>query len=355
MTRNRVVTVLALVGLAAGGLTVLMAAREPGEKAAPPRATPQAAALVCLGTVDTEEKMTSIFPDNFPQPSRVVKVLAREGDEVKKGQPLLELDRQFYIFRVDEADKGVLAAEAELRKAQAVIRAHREGIKVYELELEAKQAELNARKEEFDQTKKAVEADRKSRVDLLIPQANLTAAEKALAAAKLKLETQKIEVPTYLEDLANAGVAQKKELKKQAELARDMATCTAPADGRIVRSFVADGSQFGPTMSREPAYWFVKTGPRIVRAEVTQEFAGRIAEGQPAEIEDESDASQKWTGRVTKVGDQFLPKRHANGNALDIFPVNSDPVLECLVSIDLAGGQAAPKFGQKVRVSIPKK
>jgi membrane fusion protein (multidrug efflux system) len=354
MTRNRVVTVVALVGLAAGGLTVLMAAREPGEKPAPP-AKPQAASLVCLGTVDTEEKMTSIFPDNFPQPSRVVKVLVREGEEVKKGQTLLELDRQFYDLKVGEAETAIKAFEAELRKAQAVIRAHREGIKVYELELEAKQAELDARKEELEQTKEAVAGLRKSKVDLLLPQANVTAAEKALAAVRLKLETQKIEVPTYLEDLANAGVAQKKELKKQAELARDLATCTAPADGRIVRSFVAEGSQFGPTMSREPAFWFVKKGPLIVRAEVTQEFAGRMSDGQPAEIEDESDASQRWTGRVTKVGEQFLPKRHANGNALDIFPVNTDPVLECLVSIDLAGGQAAPKFGQKVRVTIPKK
>jgi len=55
---------------------------------------------------------------------------------------------------------------------------------------------------------------------------------------------------------------------------------------------------------------------------------------------------------VTKVGDQFLPKRHSSGSALDIFPVNDDRVLECLVSIEAPPGLAPPRFGQKVRITI---
>ena len=50
-------------------------------------------------------------------------------------------------------------------------------------------------------------------------------------------------------------------------------------------------------MSREPAFWFVKEGPLVVRAEVTPEFAGRVAEGRTATIEDESDDRQRWKGR----------------------------------------------------------
>ena len=34
------------------------------------------------------------------------------------------------------------------------------------------------------------------------------------------------------------------------------------------------------------------------------------------------------------------------------MPVNDERVLECQVSIDLAPGEAPPRFGQKVRVTL---
>ncbi len=354
MTRNRVVAALALAGLVGLGLTLLAAAGQPGAKV-PEQAKPAPAAtdrhLVCLGTVDTEDKLIGIYPDNFPQASQVTEVLVQEGDEVKKGQPLLKLDTEMYALKVSEADAGVKAAEADLAKARAMIRAHGDAIKVYDLELEAKQAELDARKEELEQARKSVKDGSRNPVELLVPAANVKAAESNLVAARMKLETQKAEVPTYLEDLANAGVTRARELKRQAERALAQATCTAKADGKIIRSFVSEGSQFGP-MSREPAFWFVKKGPLLVRAEVNQEFAGRVSKGQSATITDESDNKQVWKGRVTKVGDQFLHKRQSNGSALDIFPVNDDRVLECLVSLEPANGQPMPRFGQKVRISL---
>ena len=135
-----------------------------------------------------------------------------------------------------------------------------------------------------------------------------------LEAAEVKWKGLKDEVPNYLVELAQQGVERAQNLKAQAERVRAQTTCTAKADGKIIRSFVSEGSQFGP-MSREPAFWFVKKGPLLVRAEVTQEFAGRVAQGQAAVIQDESDDNQEWTGKVTKVGDQFLPKRHSSGSA----------------------------------------
>lgn len=359
MTRNRAVPLLTLLGLTGAGLTVLMAAGGPSHKPADP-AQPSLppTRLVCLGTVDKEARMIGIFPDNYPQPSQVIKVLVEEGDEVKKGQPLLELDREAYEVKIAEADAGVAAAQADLAKARALVRQHADHVKVLEQELLAKEAELAAKKKELTQIEEAVAQGNRNKVDLETPRANVTAADLTLRAARLKWEFARGESPTYLVDLATAGVIQKKELKRQAELALQKATCTAKADGRIVRTFVAAGSSFGMA-TQEPAFWFIKKGPLLVRAQVTQEFAGRLAEGQSATIEDETatpeDLAQNqrvWKGRVTKVVDQFLPKRNSSGGALDIFQVNDDRVLECLVSIEVAPGQAPPRFGQKVRVLI---
>jgi multidrug resistance efflux pump len=203
----------------------------------------------------------------------------------------------------------------------------------------------------LEQAREAVKNGFKNKVELLVSQANVKAAEKNLVAARMKVETQKAEPPTYLVDLANAGITRASELKRQAERALAQATCTAKADGKIIRTFVSEGSSFGPT-TREPAFWFLKKGPLLIRAEVTQEFSGRVTKGQSATITDESDDKLVWKGWVTKVGDQFLHKRQSNGSALDIFPVNDDRVLECIVSIDPAEGHAPLRFGQRVRISL---
>src|SRR6516162_1921131 len=130
MTRNRVVAALALVGLVGIGLTLLAAAGQPTGKTtepAKPASTATDRHLVCLGYVDTEERMVGIYPDNFPQASQLTKVLVKEGDDVREGQKLLELDTEMYALKVSETDAGVKAAEADLAKARAMIRAHGDG------------------------------------------------------------------------------------------------------------------------------------------------------------------------------------------------------------------------------------
>jgi multidrug resistance efflux pump len=354
VTRNRVLTALALVGLLGAGVTVLVAARSPTDKAADPaRPAAPLKKLVCLGHVDTEDKMIGIFPDNYPQPSQVLKVLVREGQEVKKGAPLLELDRSMYELKVGEADYAIQAANDDVAKAQALVDTHKVELEYLEKVWKAKEATVEAKRKELEQIRKAVEltTGNKNRLDVEAAQAALTEAELNLDAAKVKWQGMKGLVPTYAVNLAQLGVQRAQNLKAQAERARDQVACTAKADGRIIRIFVSEGSLFGPA-TREPAFWFVKTGPLLVRAEVTQEFAGRATQGQTATIEDETDDKQRWTGRVTKVGDQFLPKRHSSGSAIDIFPVNDERVLECLVSIDEAPGKPAPRFGQKVRITL---
>ena len=358
MTRNRVVTALALVGLVGVGLTLLAAAHEPGDRPPEP-AKPTASTdqqLVCLGTVDTEDKMIGIYPDNFPQPSQVTKVLVNEGDEVRKGQPLLELDTEMYTLKVAEAEAGVKAALADLAKAEALVAAHRVEMDYLDKTWKAKQAAVEAKRKELEANKQAAEITKnKNILDIEAATAALQEAELNLDAARIKWQGMKDQAPTYAVELANAGLTRARELKRQAEHALAQATCTAKAAGTIVRSFVSEGSQFGPTVSREPAFWFVKKGPPLVRAEVTQEFAGRIHQNQRATIVDESanrPEDPRWTGKVTRVGNQFLPKRHSSGSALDIFPVNDDRVLECIVSLDLDKGQAPPRFGQKVRIRL---
>jgi multidrug resistance efflux pump len=351
MNRNRIFSVVAVLAVAGLGLTALMAAREVGDKTTDPPAKPVVAGkkLVCQGSIDTDDRITSIFPVNFPMSSRVIAVLVKEGDMVTAEQPLLKLDKELLDLKVNEAADLIAAANAEAEKAEALIRAHRSRLEVLDLELSAEEAKLEAKKKELDEAKRAVKNGQRNSVELEAPEAAVKAADLTLRAKRLELDLAKPESPIYLRSQAKANQGHAEILKREAERARDQMSCKAPTDGKIVRSFVSEGSTF-TIQSREPAFWFLKKGPLIVRAEVTQEFARRIVKGQTATVQDESDSKQEWRGKVVKVGDHFLSKRQGNTGLLDFMPTSDDRVLECIISLEPVAEM--PRFGQKVRVTL---
>jgi len=351
MTRGRIFTFLAILALSTGVLTVFMTSRAAGDKPADPKPVADRI-LVCWGDIDTEDRFVGLFPENFPMPARVTKVLVKEGAEVKKGQPLLEFDNEQLSLKVREAENGIKIALAEKAKADGAVRTHTVLVNEAEKLWEAKQANLASKEYEFKEAEdvsKLFKGGKK--LELEAARSAVKEATLNLAAANIKWEGLKAEVPTYFVQSAEQNVKHKETLKAQAEQARDLLACKAPADGKIIRSFVTEGANFG-MQSREPAFWFLKKSPLIVRAEVTQEFAKGVRVGKLATITDDSDESLVWTGVVTKVGEQFLPKRHGGASILDLMPVSDDRVLECHVSIDTEAGKAGPKFGQKVRVTL---
>jgi multidrug resistance efflux pump len=351
--KKRIITLAAVVVLTGLCVTVLVAAREAGDKPhdSPGKPGNGPKKLVCIGYVDVRDRVVAIYPDNFPQSAKVTEVLVKEGDKVKAKQPLLKFDNEMLVLKVQEAEAAMNSANADQEKANAMIKAHHSQVTVLEKELQAEEAKLDAKEKLLAEIKKAVKDGQRNPVELEEPEAAVKAAKLTLIAARLKWDNAKAEEPTYLRRAAEASIRRAEVLKAQAEHARDQMVCKAPADGRIIRSFVSEGQLFG-MQSREPAFWFLKDGPRIIRAEVTQEFANRVTEGQSAKIEDEADAKQFWNGKVVKVPDQFLPKRQGNTGLVDLMPVNDDRVLECQVSIDLGPGETPPRYGQKVRVTL---
>jgi multidrug resistance efflux pump len=355
MTRSRFVTCMSVLALSGLGLTGLMASKAAGEKTPDPqKPAGPTKRLVCLGYVDTRDKMVPLYPENYPLPARVTKVLVHEGAEVKEGQPLLEFDIESLKLKVDEADNAIAIARAEQAKAEAMVRAHTVQVNALAKEYQSKEKELKNKKSELDEAErlfKLPSGPAINQLQLEAAKAAYAAAEDNLEAARIKWEGLRAEVPTYLVDLAKENVRKAQNAKLQAEHARDQVRLRAPANGWIIRSFAAEGLIFGMA-SKEPAFWFVKKGPLFVRAEVSQEWARRVAPGQVAKIEDESDSAQRWTGKVELVPNQFLPKRLGNTGLVDLMPVSDERVLECQVSIDPESGKPAPRFGQKVRVTL---
>jgi multidrug resistance efflux pump len=146
--------------------------------------------------------------------------------------------------------------------------------------------------------------------------------------------------------LAEQNVAAKRTDLEKAELGLKECTVTAPSKGTVLRLNVAEGETLGPS-PRQPALMFCPDGPRIIRAEVEQEFADHVSVGQTAVVIDDATAEGSWTGKVARLSDWYT---HRRSILLEPLQYNDVRTLECV--IELAPGQAPLRIGQRVRVMI---
>ncbi len=357
--KRRILTVAYSVGAVALIVGFLTAAKEVADKGAPapapePARPSNGKKMVLIGYADNLDAIVRIYPDNFPQPCKVTKVLIAEGDTVRAGQPLLELDDRYVQLKIAEAVTGVEAAKQEKVKAEAAVKGQEPQVNAANNELSSKTEELNAKKVTLEEEKRAaglmnMTAAIKAALDTA--EANVKAAEFMLEASRWKVKGLKDHNPKYLVDLAEAGVKAAENKLDQAKYAAEQYFCKAPADGRIIRSFASEGMMFGPA-TREPAFWFIKNTPLILRCEVNQEFARRVAKGTAGRIEDDADPTLAWKGKVVRISDQYLAKRAGGGNGAVLFQASDDRILECIVSIDLGPNDTPPRYGQKLRVTL---
>src|SRR5690606_29509768 len=121
----------------------------------------------------------------------------------------------------------------------------------------------------------------------------------------------------------------------------------APARGRILRRVGSVGDLTGPAAPQPPLF-FVPDQPPVVRAEVDQEFIGRLREGMFARVRDDiRPDSPTWTGRLERVGGWVARRRSI---LLDPGQINDVRTLECVVRIEES--PAPLLIGQRVRVIL---
>jgi multidrug resistance efflux pump len=145
---------------------------------------------------------------------------------------------------------------------------------------------------------------------------------------------------------ARADEKVKKTRLEQARLALDECQLKAPADGEVLRILVGPGDVLG-LLSTKPAVSFCPNSPRFIRAEVAQEFAGRIQPDQQVIIQNDSQTSEVWHGKVERVSDWFTQRRSILREPLQFNDVRT---LECIVQIE--SGSTPLRIGQRVRVII---
>src|SRR5205807_6083648 len=123
-------------------------------------------------------------------------------------------------------------------------------------------------------------------------------------------------------------------------------TAKAPNEG-IVHRLTAGVPDTPSSMTKEPTIQSLPEGPRIIRAEVEQEFANRVEVGQSAEVQDDSKAGPTWHGKVVRMSDWNTHRRSIVQEPLQFNDVRT---LECIIQLD--PHPQTPRIGQRVRVML---
>ena len=337
---------LVLASLVIAGLSLRSHADHPAAPT-PSIATPaDAPAWYSLGKVDIEGGITSLYP---LQPGRVKSIDARENETIKTGQPIFHLEDTVPRLKVREAEKDLKGAQAELAIAQAQVNKANAEIAAQKIAVSAagknvekaqillgkqrdyeKVGEVGVDKETLriaeitvEQAKSAVQGEQGK---LAIAESGKRIAEEYVAAAGIKIEAKQAQ----LEEARNAV----KEC-----------VVRAPVDGTPLRILVNVGETLGSN-PHQPAVQFAADRPLLVRAEVEQEFAGSVREGQNVVIFDHVTGKECGSGKVVSIARWYAPNRNNNP---DMLQMNNDVrTLECIVHLESKSSEV--RLGQRVRV-----
>ena len=302
--------------------------------------------VVCLGRVDGRTQNANLEPSI---PGKVVEIFVSEGQAVKANEKLLKLDDESLKLRVEEATQAVTAAEIEVETAQLEQKFQPRRKAIQEAAVTAAADRVAASKGLYQEKKAAKAFGTVTAAEVIAAEAEVKQLEHLVEAEKAKLdELQKID-PGLRVRAAEVKKSMAQLTLKQAEKAVRDCVLLAPADGIILRVQATVGETAVPG-GIQPAIVFRPEGEMIIRAELEQEFMGRVKPGMKAKVSDDVRAdSPVWTGTVLRLGNWVARKRSV---LLDHGEINDVRTVECIIILD--GKPEGLLIGQRMRVRIGK-
>ncbi len=257
---------------------------------------------IARGKIDIQGGLLDVA---VPADGIVAGVAVKEGDKVRKGQPLVQLSS-------DAAQLEVELARVELQRAQA--------------EQKTQEIRLPVLKELASRLAEAARAGASDR----------------LRADEALQNQQQVESAVVM---ARAGVAIQKQKLALAEHQLKLRSVLAPVDGSVVHLDVQPGQT---VRADQPGALLVllPDRPLIVRAELNESFVARIKPGMRADVAVESDPrAAALPARLSRISQVYGASKLNDGTE----PRTNVRVVECFLEFEQV---QTLRIGQNVRVSF---
>jgi multidrug resistance efflux pump len=273
-------------------------------------------------------------------------VLVQETEPVKEGAVLLQLEDKPARHRVEEAQAALAAAGNQLVQARKGMETHQERLVQQQAAVEAMSQRLAAARIQLTRKEELLRIDQANSQDVNTARHQVKEVESLEKAEQGKLAELKLVDPDLEVRNALTQVTVMESRLKQAKDALEECKLKAPQAGTVLRILAGPGDVVG-VPGQKPVILFAGAGPRLVRVEVEQEFARRVKTGMPAKVEDDTDPSRVWTGKVMRVSDWYTQRRAILQEGPTLHDVRT---VECLIALE--PDQTAPRLGLRVQVTI---
>lgn len=260
-------------------------------------------ALVLYGNVDVRQVSLA-----FNASERIGKLLVQEGDRVKAGQVLGELDTRALTLRLAQAQAQVGVREQALLRLQAGSRP--EEVAQARAALAAAQADAELARQQLAR----LQAVRQTTAGRAVSQQDVDNAVARDQVAQAQLDNarkaqQLVVAGPRREDIAQAR-AQLEAARAEAALFQHQlgeAQLKAPIDAVVRARLMEPGDIASP---QRPVYTLAITDPKWVRAYVNEVDLGRIKPGMAAAVSTDSHPGQALPGRIGYIASvaEFTPK-----------------------------------------------
>ncbi len=256
--------------------------------------------LVLYGNVDIRQVQMA-FQDN----GRIEKIYVTEGDRVKAGQVLAEIDPVRYRAAVAAAKSKVASQEQVLARLLAGSRPQE--IAAARARVAAAKANVEDARQNYDRAKQLADTQ-------FVSQQKLDNAQASLKTAKANLDAEQqalgLAVQGPRQEDIDAARATLEAYKAQLDLAQQQLEDTrliAPAEGIIRDRIMEPGDMAFP---QTPVLTLALTSPLWVRAYVDETNLGKIAPGMKASVTTDSYPGKSYTGWIGFISPtaEFTPK-----------------------------------------------
>ena len=264
--------------------------------------------VVLYGNVDLRQVLLA-----FNNSERIKEVCAKEGDRVKKGEPLAHLDTSRLKPQVAQAEAQVAAQKHLVEKLHHGSRP--EEIAQARANVASASADAANARRQYERLKKLslVRLNSGSEVRA-VSQEELDNAKAALDVARAKLAVNQKALDLAVlgprkEDIAQAEAQLHANQAQLAFLRQQLkdATLRAPTDAIVRTRLLEPGEMASP---QRPVFSLAVITPKWIRAYVSERDLGKIREGLSATVMVDSFPDRRfkgWVGFISPVA-EFTPK-----------------------------------------------